>query len=324
MDNQETERLTLTFKDNRLAREMYGAFDENLIHLEKRLGVALASRGNEVTITGAPALCDEARHALERLYKHVKLGLPLTLSDVDAALKFGDKPFEPLDNAKVTLKAEPISASLTTRKRMILPRTPMQATYLAALKSHEMVFGLGPAGTGKTWMAVAYAVSLLETGKVQRIIITRPAVEAGERLGFLPGDLKEKVDPYLRPIYDALYDVMEASKVEKMIAAGILEIAPLAFMRGRTLSHAIVLVDEAQNTTAMQMKMVLTRFGENCRMIITGDPKQVDLPNGTRSGLSDAVEKLAHIEAIKIIRFSVGDVVRHPLVGHIVAAYEGA
>jgi len=213
-------------------------------------------------------------------------------------------------------------AQISTRKKTIIARTPTQDAYIRALERSEMVFGVGPAGTGKTYLAVAHAAQLLERGAVEKIILSRPAVEAGERLGFLPGDMKEKVDPYLRPLYDALYDMMPGDKVERAITAGVIEIAPLAFMRGRTLGNAAVILDEAQNTTSMQMKMFLTRLGENSRMIITGDPSQIDLPRGVKSGLVEALQLLNGVEGITIVRFKDTDVVRHPLVARIVRAYD--
>ena len=212
---------------------------------------------------------------------------------------------------------------IRTRRKTIAPRSPTQLRYMEALARKDMIFALGPAGTGKTYVAVAQAVSQLIAGSVDRLILSRPAVEAGERLGFLPGDMREKVDPYLRPLYDALYDMLPSEQVERRIASGEIEIAPIAFMRGRTLANAFVILDEAQNTTPEQMKMFLTRFGQGSRMVICGDPKQVDLPNPARSGLADATGRLDGIQGIEIIRFSIADVVRHPIVGRIVEAYEG-
>jgi len=214
--------------------------------------------------------------------------------------------------------------TINLRKRPVRARTAAQDSYIRALKRHELVFGIGPAGTGKTWLAVAHAAQMFERKEVDRIILSRPAVEAGERLGFLPGDLREKVDPYLRPIYDALYDLMDSRIVERALQAGEIEIAPLAFMRGRTLTNAVIILDEAQNTTSMQMKMFLTRLGENSRMIVTGDPSQVDLPNGQTSGLAEAARLLDGVEGIAQVKFTAEDVIRHELVARIVAAYEGS
>jgi phosphate starvation-inducible PhoH-like protein len=215
-------------------------------------------------------------------------------------------------------------AEISTRRRTVMARTPTQDAYIRAFDRAELIFGIGPAGTGKTYLAVAYAAAMLERGAADRLILSRPAVEAGERLGFLPGDMREKVDPYLRPLYDALYDMMPPEKVERGLESGMIEVAPLAFMRGRTLSDCIVILDEAQNTTSMQMKMFLTRLGENSKMIVTGDPSQVDLPSGQMSGLVEATNLLRGVEGIAQIRFSASDVVRHPLVGRIVEAYDRA
>ena len=212
---------------------------------------------------------------------------------------------------------------IRTRKKTIVPRSPTQVRYMEALGRDDIIFALGPAGTGKTYVAVAQAVQQLIAGSVQRLILSRPAVEAGERLGFLPGDMKEKVDPYLRPLYDALYDMLPAEQVERRIASGEIEIAPIAFMRGRTLADAFIILDEAQNTTPAQMKMFLTRFGQNSRMVVCGDPRQVDLPDIGKSGLADAVGRLEGTEGMAMIRFNAADVVRHPIVGRIVQAYEG-
>jgi len=228
------------------------------------------------------------------------------------------------------LEAEPHDAKvppaqqIRTRKRLITARTPAQSAYLSALQAHDLVFATGPAGTGKTYLAVAFAASCLESGKCDRLILSRPAVEAGERLGFLPGDMREKVDPYLRPLYDALYDVLAPERVERGLATGMIEIAPLAFMRGRTLSHSVIILDEAQNTTPMQMKMFLTRIGEGSKMVVTGDPTQVDLPTGKDSGLLEAISILEGIDDIANIAFTRRDVVRRELVGKIVDAYEAA
>jgi len=232
---------------------------------------------------------------------------------------------EPVLDGIISAERSPApSVMIRTRKKTIVPRTPAQAHYMRELTTHDMIFALGPAGTGKTYIAVAQAVAQLISGSVQRLILSRPAVEAGERLGFLPGDMKEKVDPYLRPLYDALYDCLPAEQVERRIASGEIEIAPIAFMRGRTLGDAFVILDEAQNTTPAQMKMFLTRFGQNSRMVICGDPNQTDLPGGVgASGLADATTRLEGVEGISLCRFTAADVVRHPIVGRIVEAYEG-
>ncbi|MEZ5810450.1 MAG: PhoH family protein [Rhizobiaceae bacterium] len=316
-------RIVLTFDDNKLAGALYGQFDQHLALVEQKLGVDLHSKGNQLTISGHADEAEQARRALEYLYGILQKGDEITASDVEGAVRMAvaadDQLTLPtLDGDRARMSA----AQIATRKRTIYARSPNQDRYMRALDAREMVFGIGPAGTGKTYLAVAHAAMLLERGLVERIILSRPAVEAGERLGFLPGDMKEKVDPYLRPLYDALYDMMPGDKVERAIAAGVIEIAPLAFMRGRTLAHSAVILDEAQNTTPMQMKMFLTRLGEDARMIVTGDPSQIDLPPGTRSGLIEALQVLKDVTSIARIDFTDKDVVRHPLVAEIVAAYD--
>lgn len=314
-DNPESAetRLQMSFDDNSLLPQLFGDGDQHLARIERALGISLASRGNRLAISGNAAHAELARSALAGLYDRLKRGHEVDAQAVDAALRMapqhGGEPWSDSDEIR-------------TRKRRIAPRGPVQAQYIKALRSHEMVFGLGPAGTGKTYLAVAMAVDMLMNGKVERIVLSRPAVEAGERLGFLPGDLKEKVDPYLRPLYDALHDMLPGDQVVKRITSGEIEIAPLAFMRGRTLANAYVILDEAQNTTPVQMKMFLTRLGENARMAVTGDLSQIDLPKGARSGLTDAIETLGGVEGIAMIRFSEADVVRHPLVARIVTAYD--
>ena len=275
------------------------------------------ARGNQVTITGASETVEEARAVLDSLYGRLAKGLTVGREEVDAALRMAARDVS--RDAPRDVEAEPV---IRTRKRHISPRTPVQAAYIRAIDAFELVFALGPAGTGKTYLAVAKAVEKLINGEVDRIILSRPAVEAGERLGFLPGDMRDKVDPYLRPLYDALYDMMPTPQVAKRLESGEIEVAPLAFMRGRTLANAFVILDEAQNTTAVQMKMFLTRLGENSRMVVTGDLSQVDLPQGTRSGLREAVEILAGIKGGTCVEFTHADVVRHPLVTRIVRAYE--
>ncbi|WP_430727112.1 PhoH family protein [Variibacter gotjawalensis] len=311
----------LTFDDNRLASVLFGQYGQNLAIIERRLGVMANSRGNQLTVEGPRDGCEQARRVLMGLYEELKRGREVAPGDVEGAVRQAVAQgslftFEPGTQSGFE--------EISLRKRPIRARTAGQDAYIRALKRNTMVFGTGPAGTGKTWLAVAHAVSLFERKQIDRIIMTRPAVEAGERLGFLPGDMKEKVDPYLRPIYDALGDLMDSRIVERAMQTGEFEIAPLAFMRGRTLSNACIILDEAQNTTSMQMKMFLTRLGENSRMIITGDPSQIDLPPGQKSGLSEAVRLLANIEDIGHINFTAQDVVRHELVGRIVTAYEAA
>ncbi len=322
-DNSAPAHIVLTFDNNKLAGALYGQFDQHLALLEQKLGVSVHSKGNQLTITGNPDEAEQARRALEYLYSMLQRGVDIAASDVDGAIRMAiaadDQLVLPtIDSGKAKMSA----AQISTRKRTIHARSPNQDRYMRALDDREMVFGIGPAGTGKTYLAVAHAAMLLERGIVERIILSRPAVEAGERLGFLPGDMKEKVDPYLRPLYDALYDMMPGDKVERAIIAGVIEIAPLAFMRGRTLAHSAVILDEAQNTTPMQMKMFLTRLGEDARMIVTGDPSQIDLPPGTRSGLIEALHVLKNVSNIARIEFTEKDVVRHPLVAEIVAAYD--
>jgi phosphate starvation-inducible PhoH-like protein len=303
------------YADNRLVLQLFGAHHGHLARIERALDVAIHARGNQLTISGAAEGITAAGQILDQLYRRLELGNAVTPQDVDATIRGAATPqgSPPGDNASVHL-----------RRRTVLARTPTQATYLEAIDRHDLVFGLGPAGTGKTYLAVAKAVERLVSGDVERIILSRPAVEAGEQLGFLPGSMREKVDPYLRPLYDALYDMLPAQQVSRRLESGEIEVAPLAFMRGRTLANAFVILDEAQNTTAVQMKMFLTRLGENARMVITGDLSQVDLPKGTRSGLRQALEILGGVEGIAFVQFSKADVVRHPLVTRIVEAYEKA
>ncbi|UTW58639.1 PhoH family protein [Kordiimonas sp. SCSIO 12603] len=324
-NNSNQNRTVIEFEDNRLAAIIFGQHDHNLARIEQRLGVLLINRGNRVAIEGSPEAMDLAKKVLEELYEHAKAGHDVEMGDVDGALRMIAGVDEPVKKKTPKPAAESRAHNshlkITTRNKVIMPRSPGQADYMAKLQKNEMVFGVGPAGTGKTYLAVAMAVSRMLAGEIDRIVLSRPAVEAGENLGFLPGDLKDKVDPYLRPLYDALYDMMPAEQVEKRIASGHIEIAPLAYMRGRTLSNAFVILDEAQNTTPMQMKMFLTRFGENSRMVVCGDPSQVDLPRGTRSGLRHALDILRGVDGIAVTRFNQKDVVRHPLVARIVDAY---
>jgi phosphate starvation-inducible PhoH-like protein len=316
-------RLELTFDRPQLLSVLFGQYDQNLVALENRLDVYITARGNRVGLEGAAEQVALARDVLNDLYKRIQRGEEVDAGLVDASIAMASEPeLDGIIRAEKGDRAPQIM--IRTRKKTIVPRTPMQAIYMRELVNNEMIFALGPAGTGKTYIAVAQAVAQLITGSVQRLILSRPAVEAGEKLGFLPGDMKEKVDPYLRPLYDALYDCMPPEQVERRIASGEIEIAPIAFMRGRTLADAFVILDEAQNTTPAQMKMFLTRFGQNSRMVICGDPKQVDLPGGvTASGLADAVSRLEGVESISMVRFTAADVVRHPIVGRIVEAYEG-
>jgi len=315
-----TTNVVLAFDDNRLASILFGQYGQNLALIERRLGVVAEQRGNHVTVEGSRAACEQARRVLEGLYEQIKRDRDLTQGDVDGAIRQAIAQGSLFDYVAADAKGG--SEEINLRKRPVRARTAAQSAYIRALRRHSLVFGTGPAGTGKTWLAVAQAVQMFERKEVDRIILSRPAVEAGERLGFLPGDMREKVDPYLRPIYDALYDLMDARIVERALDAGEIEIAPLAFMRGRTLSNACVILDEAQNTTSMQMKMFLTRLGENSRMIVTGDPSQVDLPGGQVSGLGEAVRLLQDVEGVGHVAFSHRDVIRHELVARIVAAYD--
>jgi phosphate starvation-inducible PhoH-like protein len=317
----EAASLMLAFDDNRAASALFGQYGQNLALIERKLGIVADSRGNHVALSGPQEACEQARQVLETLYDQARRGGELTQGDVDGAIRHAVAQGSLFDAEP---GGQPAFDQIALRKRQVRARTAAQDAYIRALKRHELVFGIGPAGTGKTWLAVAHAVSLYERKAVDRIVLTRPAVEAGERLGFLPGDLKEKVDPYLRPIYDALYDLMDARIVERALQGGEIEIAPLAFMRGRTLANAVIILDEAQNCTAMQMKMFLTRLGENSRMIVTGDPSQIDLPPGQMSGLVEAQSLLAGVEGISQITFTAEDVVRHELVARIVKAYEEA
>ena len=311
--------VRLEFENNTLMTIICGQHNQHLARIEQALNVQMDSFGNQIKISGLPDKVELASKTFTSLYQ--QLSAQDNQDEMSATLV--DDVLRQTENG-VNPATTPIDKSLfaTTWKKKIFPRTAGQAAYFKVLRDHEVVFGLGPAGTGKTYMAVAWAVDFLKRRQVERIILSRPAVEAGERLGFLPGDMKEKVDPYLRPLYDALYDMMPSDKVDRMIANGEIEIAPLAFMRGRTLSNAFVIIDEAQNTTPVQMKMVLTRLGEDSRMAITGDLSQIDLPSGQLSGLSDAVNRLDGVKGIGITRLSGEDVVRHPVVARILKAYE--
>jgi phosphate starvation-inducible PhoH-like protein len=306
----ESSALHLEFDDNTLLPQLFGSHNSHLAQIEQRLDVSIASRGNNLTITGPREQAEKARGALNALYRRLKDGHDVDTAEIDGTLRMnaGGAPDAP-------------TMAIATRKRSIMPRTPLQAAYLKAIDANDLSFGIGPAGTGKTYLAVAKGVENLLAGRVDRIILSRPAVEAGEQLGFLPGDMREKVDPYLRPLYDALNDMLPAQQVEKKLESGEIEIAPLAFMRGRTLSNAFVILDEAQNTTPVQMKMFLTRLGNHARMVVTGDLSQIDLPRGVRSGLQDAIDVLQDVDSVSFTSFTDADVVRHPLVARIVRAY---
>lgn len=328
---------TLQFGDNALLAQLVGDHDRHLRHMAEALGVRIACKGNRIAIVGEPGRTALAHSALTTLYRKLERGTPINTDEIDAAIRLSDIHAALRDQvpgqtpeAASEVETKPNGPRLMindlpairTRRGAIEPRSPGQAAYMEMLARNEMVFGVGPAGTGKTYLAVAQAVAMLQSGQVDRIILSRPAVEAGERLGFLPGDLKEKIDPYLRPLYDALHDMMPGDQVTRRMATGDIEVAPLAFMRGRTLAHAYVILDEAQNTTPAQMKMFLTRMGNGTRMVVTGDLSQVDLPSGTTSGLQDALDTLEGVQGIAVNRFDARDVVRHRLVARIVDAYD--
>ena len=351
------EPLVLEFDNNRLLPGLYGEHGKHLSRIEQTLDVSLANRGNQVYVSGPAENCARAEQVLGALYAHLERGAEVTGGDVDGALRLSlglslsdsrqtddaatgadkntnGKSSAGKSNGKANGKSNGKGmdkranakklyggVALRTQRREVLPRSATQADYIKALLENELVVGLGPAGTGKTYLAVAAAATMLVEGKVDRIILSRPAVEAGENLGFLPGDMRDKVDPYLRPLYDALYDMLPGPQVTRSLESGEIEIAPLAFMRGRTLSNSFVILDESQNATPMQMKMFLTRMGENSRMVITGDPSQIDLPFGAKSGLKDAMEILPKVRGVDIIRFGEEDVVRHDMVTRIVKAY---
>ncbi|NSX55922.1 PhoH family protein [Parasulfitobacter algicola] len=319
-DIQET---LLEFPDNRILIDLCGEFDRNLAQIEHSLGLQILRRGNQLAIIGNGDERGRAAAILQTLYQRLEAGRSIDAGDIDGELRMnsaakntgardGDQ-MELFKGGRVEIK---------TRKKLVEPRTEAQKTYVKSLFENELAFGIGPAGTGKTYLAVAVGVSMFIGGHVDKIILSRPAVEAGERLGFLPGDMKDKVDPYMQPLYDALNDFLPGKQVAKLIEDKRIEIAPLAFMRGRTLSNAFVVLDEAQNATTMQMKMFLTRLGEGSRMVITGDRSQVDLPRGVQSGLRDAERLLGNISKISFNYFTSKDVVRHPLVAAIIEAYE--
>ncbi|MCB9979323.1 MAG: PhoH family protein [Rhodospirillales bacterium] len=309
---------SLMFDDNTLLPQLYGGHNAHLNKIEQDLSISIANRGNHLTLEGEKDSVEMAESILMKLWNRVQAGADIGPQEIDAALRFARDWRANEKNAPPTGE----TLVIRTRKKHVSPRSPAQAAYLQAMETHEMVFGLGPAGTGKTYLAVAAAVRMFLEGKVDRMVFCRPAVEAGERLGFLPGDMKDKIDPYLRPIYDSLHDMLPGDFLARKVQEGDIEIAPLAFMRGRTLGSAFVILDEAQNATPAQMKMFLTRMGENARVVVTGDPSQSDLPDHTPSGLADAVRLLGHIPEIKFINFTDQDVVRHPLVGKIVKAYD--
>ncbi|MFN0219394.1 MAG: PhoH family protein [Hyphomicrobium sp.] len=308
----EAQRVVVPFEDNRILTRLLGEYDSHLALVEDRLGIDAHAHGNVVILSGPSAALAIAREVLEKLYVRTAKGETIGAGDFDGLIRHA-RAGEPESDGQ---------AQVATRRRVVKARTPTQSAYIRAIEKFDLVFGIGPAGTGKTYIAVAYAAHCLERGLVERVILSRPAVEAGERLGFLPGDMRDKVDPYLRPLYDALYDVLPPEKVERDMETGVIEIAPLAFMRGRTLANAFVILDEAQNTSSMQMKMFLTRLGEGSKMVVTGDPSQIDLPPGMKSGLDEAVGLLTGVEGISAIRFQNADIVRRDLVAKIVTAYD--
>ena len=317
-------RLTIPFENNNMAAVLFGEFDANLAVLEARLGVAAVAQGNVLNLSGPEDSCEIARKVLEDLYARAKKGLPVVPADVEGAIRLANAIGPSGGGKDGASMPSSGKGEIRTRKKLVSARTAMQGQYIKALEQKDLVLAAGPAGTGKTYIAVAFAAQCWERGVIERLILSRPAVEAGERLGFLPGDMRDKVDPYLRPLYDALYDVLPPEKVERGLETGEIEIAPLAFMRGRTLSNAFVILDEAQNCTSMQMKMFLTRLGEGSHMVATGDPTQIDLPKGQISGLTEALGLLKDIDDVATITFTQRDVVRRELVAKIVAAYENA
>jgi phosphate starvation-inducible PhoH-like protein len=312
------EQTTLEFPDNAKLSSLGGAHQKNLVQIEQKLGVRVAMRGNLVAVEGAAKAREQAASVLRALYARIEGGENTGLAEVDAEIRFALA--EPSKLPAGDFGAPSIK---TAAARVARVRSPAQGAYLDMMRTHPLVFGVGPAGTGKTYLAAAFGAHLLYERRVERLILSRPALEAGERLGFLPGDLKEKIDPYLRPLYDALFDVMGEQCV-RLMEQGTIEVAPLAFMRGRTLARAFVILDEAQNCSAAQMKMFLTRLGEDSRMVVTGDPSQSDLPGGRAEGLNEALRILSDVEGVAVTHFTDKDVVRHPLVTRIVRAYNGA
>lgn len=311
--------VILTFDDNALLQSLCGERSANLKLFEKALQVKLKLRGDQITLVGEESEVKLAQRVLEELYGLLSEGYPLYPSDVNHAIQILS------DNFRARLRDIFLDAVyVTSKRRIITPKSVAQKEYIDAIRSYDIVFGIGPAGTGKTYLAMATGVAALNAGKINRIMLVRPAVEAGERLGFLPGDLVEKVNPYLRPLYDALHDMIDFDQTSTLLKRGIIEVAPLAFMRGRTLNDCFVILDEAQNTTSEQMKMFLTRLGISSKAVITGDITQIDLPNGTRSGLIESMEILAGIEGLKFVYFTDKDVIRHRLVQDIIKAYERA
>ncbi|WP_397541350.1 PhoH family protein [Roseovarius salis] len=324
-DASEAYEEVIEFPDNFLLIDLCGEHDRNLAEIERQLGVQIMRRGNQLVVVGDEASAKATVGVLTALYERLETGRGVDHADVDRELRMGggtadDGPDDGDGDQLEMFRGGRIE--IKTRKKPVEPRTDAQKAYVLSLYNNELAFGIGPAGTGKTYLAVAVGVSMFVEGRVDRIILARPAVEAGEKLGYLPGDMKEKVDPYMQPLYDALNDFLPGKQVAKLIEERRIEIAPLAFMRGRTLSNAFVVLDEAQNATSMQMKMFLTRLGEGSRMVVTGDRSQVDLPRGITSGLHDAERLLKSISGISFNYFTARDVVRHPLVAAIIDAYD--
>ncbi|WP_425044614.1 PhoH family protein [Primorskyibacter sp. S87] len=322
-DDTASHEMLIEFPDNRLLIDLCGEFDRNLAEIEQKLGVQIVRRGNQLAVMGEDALQKQATEVLQALYERLESGRSVEPGDIDRELRMGGPEADTgsRDGDQLEMfKGGPVE--IKTRKKLVEPRTDAQKAYVQSLFNHELAFGIGPAGTGKTYLAVAVGVSMFIGGHVDRIILSRPAVEAGEKLGYLPGDMKDKVDPYMQPLYDALNDFLPGKQLAKLIEEKRIEIAPLAFMRGRTLANAFVVLDEAQNATTMQMKMFLTRLGEGSRMVITGDRSQVDLPRGVPSGLQDAERLLKSVSGVSFNYFTSRDVVRHPLVAAIIEAYE--
>jgi len=322
LTKQPVRRIGLQFDDNALVPHLFGEHDSHLSQIEEELNVEISARGNELLVTGTKKNLGAAQAVFDVLWERLVKGMEVGTEEVTSAIQVALSPMNPMtrDTAMAALKESHVK--VRAKNKDITARTAKQAEYLDAIRQHTLVFGLGPAGTGKTFLAVAQAVTMMQAGEIDRLILCRPAVEAGERLGFLPGTMQEKIDPYLRPIYDALHDMLPPDQIARRLADGTIEIAPLAFMRGRTLSSAVVILDEAQNTTVAQMKMALTRIGEGSRMIITGDLSQTDLPSGQKSGLHDAIDVLSGVKDVAMIRFAEADVVRSRLVKSIVEAYE--
>jgi len=311
--------VVLTFDDNTLLLNLCGERNANLKLIEEALQARLNLRGDRITLTGEESEVKLAQRLLEELYGLLREGYPLYPSDVNHAIQILS------GNFKARLRDIFLdSVYVTSKKRVITPKSLAQKEYIDAIRTYDIVFGIGPAGTGKTYLAMATAVAALNAGEITRVILVRPAVEAGEKLGFLPGDLVEKVNPYVRPLYDALHDMIDFEQTSTLLQRGVIEVAPLAFMRGRTLNDCFVILDEAQNTTPEQMKMFLTRLGISSKAVITGDITQIDLPNGTRSGLIETVEILTDVEGLKFVYFTDKDVIRHRLVQDIIKAYERA